>query len=162
LPSSVYFARGCLKNMDLPERFEESVSADAFENTGDARIMSSNLLVHYNIWGGLPAKPRAKCFIEMLNQYKPDVIGVQELCDGWYCCVNRNLPDGYKLLFPFSTGVFVRMTAMIYNSETLNLIDSGNFTYGKKNNPRLQPSVLCHMIISVICRIIIRCLQMLF
>ncbi|MDE6469478.1 MAG: hypothetical protein K2L19_00465 [Eubacterium sp.] len=138
IPYSVYSVRGRLNNGDLPENFEEEILADAFVNTADVRIMSSNLLVHYKSWGGLPAKPRANRFIEMLNAYKPDVIGVQELCDEWYCCINNNLPDGYKMLYPLSTGAFVRMTAIIYNSDALNLIDSGNFAYDQNDNPRLR------------------------
>lgn len=138
VPLSVYTARGNLKNTALPSGFHESLAADAFENTADVRIMSSNLLVHYESWGGLPAKPRASQYIEMLNAYKPDVIGIQELCDSWYCCVKSNLPDGYKMLYPFSTGAFVRMTAMVYNSNTLDLIESGNFAYEQKDNPRLR------------------------
>ncbi len=138
IPYSVYSVRGRLNSKDLPEDFEQNISSQAFENTADVRIMSSNLLVHYKSWGGLPAKPRANRFIAMLNAYKPDVIGVQELSDEWYCCIKNNLPDGYKMLFPVSTGVFVRMTAMLYNSDVLDLIDSGNFEYENKDNPRLR------------------------
>lgn len=138
IPFSVYTARGNLKNTDLPQDFKKDLSADAFENDADVRIMSSNLLVHYESWGGLPAKPRAKQYISMLDEYKPDVVGIQELCDSWYCCVKNNLPGGYKMLYPVSTGVFVRMTAMLYNSDTLELLDSGNFAYEQKDNPRLR------------------------
>lgn len=138
VPVSVYSARGSLRNMDLPPDFRESLAADAFENTADVRIMSSNLLVHYESWGGKPAKPRAIKYAEMLNTYKPDVIGIQELCDSWYCCVKNNLPEGYKMLYPFSTGAFVRMTAMVYNADTLDLIECGNFAYEEKDNPRLR------------------------
>lgn len=138
VPSIVYLVRGNISNIDLPEEFVNNTSEDAFDNMADVRIMSSNLLVHYESWGGLPAKPRAKQYIELLQAYKPDVVGVQELCDEWFCCINKNLPDGYKMLYPFSTGAFVRMTAIIYNSDTLDLIDSGNFAYEQGDNPRLR------------------------
>jgi len=138
VPSAVFLVRGNISNIDLPEKFINNASEDAFDNTADVRIMSSNLLVHYESWGGLPAKPRAKQYIELLQAYKPDVVGIQELCDEWFCCVNKNLPDGYKMLYPLSTGAFVRMTAMIYNSDTLDLIDSGNFAYEQGDNPRLR------------------------
>lgn len=136
--SVVYFSRGSLKNTVIPDEFSQGLAEKSFENTADIRIMSSNLLVHYDSWGGKPAKPRAKQFIKLVEAYKPDVIGVQELCDSWYCCVKHNLPDGYKMLYPFSTGAFVRMTAMIYNSNTLNLVESGNFAYEQGDNPRLR------------------------
>lgn len=138
VPLTIYTVRGSVSNIDLPQGFEEKLNENAFDNSADVRIMSSNLLVHYESWGGLPAKPRAKMYAEMLEVYKPDVIGVQELCDSWFCCVNNNLPKGYKMLYPLSTGAFVRMTAMIYNSDTLDLIDSGNFKYEQGDNPRLR------------------------
>lgn len=131
-------ARGNLKKVSLPYGFEEKLSTDVFDNTADVRIMSSNLLVHYESWGGLPAKPRSKQYVEILNSYKPDVVGIQELCDEWYCCVNNNLPEGYKMLYPFTTGAFVRMTAMLYNADTLDVVENGNFAYKEKDNPRLR------------------------
>lgn len=138
IPYTVYSVRGRLDHDDLPENFEQNILSQAFENAADVRIMSSNLLVHYKSWGGLPAKPRANRFIGMLNAYKPDVIGVQELSDEWYCCIKNNLPEGYKMLYPVSTGTFVRMTAMLYNADVLDLIDSGNFAYEINDNPRLR------------------------
>lgn len=138
VPFCVYSVRGNINSVELPQDFEEQLTADAFKNIADVRIMSSNLLVHYESWGGLPAKPRSRKYIEVLNSYKPDVVGMQELCDSWYCCVKKNLPDGYKMLYPLSTGAFVRMTAMVYNTDTLDLTDSGNFTYKQKDNPRLR------------------------
>lgn len=138
VPTAIYFIRGNYSSAALPDGFENSVSFDAFENTADARIMSTNLLVRYASWGGLPAKPRARQYIELLKAYSPDVVGIQEMCDSWYCLLKNNLPDNYKMLFPFSDGVFVRMTSMIYNSDTLTLIDSGNFKYSQGDNPRLR------------------------
>ena len=133
-----FLIRGSLRGTALPSGFEDTLAESAFDNTANVRIMSSNLLVHYKSWGGEPAKPRAKKYVEMLKQYKPDVIGVQEMCDSWYCLLQRNLPDGYKLLYPVSSGMLVRMTGLIYNSNTLDLIESGNFKYSQGDNPRLR------------------------
>ncbi|HJB75099.1 MAG TPA: hypothetical protein IAA37_05410 [Candidatus Eubacterium faecale] len=105
---------------------------------GEIRIMSSNLLVGYKSWGGLPVKPRAAMYVSLIQTVKPDVIGVQEMCDGWYCAIRNNLPKGYKMLYPFSTGVFVRMTAMIYNADRLDVVQSGQIKYKKGDNPRLR------------------------
>lgn len=138
VPTTVYLSRGDIRNIEIPNDFSQGLKENCFENTADVRIMSSNLLVHYDSWGGKPAKPRAKQYIELVERYKPDVVGIQEMCDSWYCCVKHNLPDGYKMLYPFSTGAFVRMTAMIYNSDTLNLIDKGSFAYEQGDNPRLR------------------------
>lgn len=138
VPTGIYLGRGSLRCVELSGEFTVSLKADAFENSANVRIMSSNLLVHYDSWGGLPAKPRAAEYTELLNEYKPDVIGVQELCDSWYCLLKNNLPDGYRMLYPLSTAAFVRMTAMVYNTDTLDLIDSGQFAYEQGDNPRLR------------------------
>lgn len=138
VPTAVFLIRGNNSGVQLPAGFEEELSAQAFENSADVRIMSSNLLVHYKSWGGTPAKPRAKQYTKMLELYSPDVVGIQEMSDSWYCLLQNNLPKKYKMLFPFSSGALVRMTAMIYNSETLSVVDSGNFKYKDCDNPRLR------------------------
>lgn len=140
----VFLVRGNIKNEKLPEGFDEETTQIAFEKTGTTRIMSSNLLVHYESWGGKPAKPRAKMYLNLLEKYKPDVVGLQEMSDSWYCCLMNNLPEGYKMINPFSTGAFVRMTAMIYNSNTLEVLDSGEFAYSECENPRLRRVVWAH------------------
>lgn len=138
VPTGIYLVRGNYSSAQLPSGFEEELEAKAFDNSADVRIMSSNLLVNYKSWGGTPAKPRAKQFVKMTEAYAPDVIGMQEMSDGWYCLLRNNLPKNYKMLFPLTTGAFVRMTALVYNSDTLKLIDSGNFKYENGDNPRLR------------------------
>lgn len=138
VPTAVYLVRGSYKGYEPSQDFYDSLKENAFENESDVRIMSSNLLVHYESWGGWPAKPRAAEYTALINEYKPDVIGIQELCDSWYCLLKNNMPDGYKMLYPVTTGAFVRMTAMVYNADRLTLVDSGNFAYEQGDNPRLR------------------------
>lgn len=138
VPTAVYLIGGDYSSTSLPDGFDSMLESDAFDNTADVRIMSSNLLVHYASWGGLPAKPRAKRFVRLIESYSPDVICVQEMCDSWYRLLSRNLPSGYKILYPFSNAVLVRMTAIIYNSDVLTLIDSGNVKYSQGDNARLR------------------------
>lgn len=135
--TAVYNEKGDLSEVQLPIDFESRLSDNAFEKTGEIRIMSSNLLVDYESWGGTPAKPRAKEYLELINAYKPDVIGVQEFCEGWFCAVNHNLPDGYKVVNSITTGLMFRMSAMIYNSDTMKLIESDSFAY-EMGDPRLR------------------------
>ncbi len=142
VPTVVFKVRGTISGSDLPHGFEDALAQDVSPaEDGIVRIMSANLLVGYESWGGLPVKPRAKMFESVLETVKPDVVGLQEMCDGWYCAVKNNLPKGYKMLFPVSTGVFVRMTAMIYNSETLELVEGGQLKYENGDNPRLRRAV---------------------
>ncbi|MCC8016576.1 MAG: hypothetical protein LIO43_04245 [Clostridiales bacterium] len=138
VPFSVYYFRGDIKDEELPVNFEEMLAASVPDKQSNLRIMTSNLLVHYKSCGGVPAKPRAKMFVQMLKSVQPDVVGIQELSDEWYCCVKENLPAGYKLLYPVSTGIFVRMTAMIYNSNSVSLIEKGQMKYKNGDNPRLR------------------------
>ena len=104
VPTAIFFIRGNNSGVQLPAGFEEELSAQAFENSADVRIMLSNLLVHYKSWGGTPAKPRAKQYTKMLELYSPDVVGIQEMSDSWYCLLRNNLPKKYKMLFSFSSG----------------------------------------------------------
>lgn len=135
------YTRGYIKNEELTPEFSAALQqVEAPKNPQEVRIMSSNLLVHYKSWGGTDARPRAKMFFEMLNTYAPDVVGLQEMSDQWYSCIMQN-KGSYKMLFPASTGVLVRMTSMIYNTETLNLIDKGQFAYEEGDNPRLRRAV---------------------
>ncbi|MGN0538479.1 MAG: hypothetical protein ACI4KI_01340 [Candidatus Fimenecus sp.] len=136
--AGVYFARGNLSGCEVSDDFKNGLSANASKaQNGEIRIMSANLLVGYKSWGGLPVKPRAMMFTELLAAYSPDVIGLQEVCDGWYCAL-RNMPDGYRLVYPISTGVFVNMTALAYNSNKLELLEKGKIVFHEGNNPRLR------------------------
>lgn len=98
VPTSVYLVRGNISNEKLPESFESELEKSYFQNNSDIRIMSSNLLVGYKSWGGKPVKPRAKQYVSLIEKFAPDVIGIQEMCDGWFCCIKHNLPKGYKML----------------------------------------------------------------
>lgn len=139
----VYLIRGDLSGQTLSDEFTAGLqTVDAsFSSQADVRIMSSNLLVNYKSWGGSPAKPRAQMYMALVDAYRPDVIGIQEMCDSWYCLLRRNLPDGYKMVYPVSSGVFVRMTALVYNSNTLTLLDNGQMVYTQATNPRVRRAV---------------------
>lgn len=123
-----------MSNVILPNDFEERLLDDAFENTADVRIMSSNVLVDYD-WGSEshpgenPVPPRAAMFFEMIEAYLPDVVGVQEQSKAWSAAFIQYLPDRYKLINPVSTYLDQKMTTLVYNSDTLDLVDSGDFKF---------------------------------
>ncbi len=104
----------------------------------DIRIMSANLLAHYKSRGGEEVKPRAKIFMEVIMAYKPDVMAVQEVCGDWMRCLSKNMPHDYVYVNGMSDAVHVNLTGLIYNSETLKLIDGGSFKYEQGDNPRLR------------------------
>lgn len=132
-------SRGDLSDYMVSEEFQESIgkaSAKRAKDT-DARIMSANLLVHYESWGGTDAHKRAKMFLQVLDTYQPDVVAVQEMSDQWYCCLMQNR-GSYKLLYPVRTGALVHMTGLLYNSNRVTLLDRGDVVYEQKDNVRLR------------------------
>ena len=135
-----YAVRGTLPEEAPNAAFIEGLAAD---NAGrrkddDTRIMSANLLVHYRSWGGSDAAPRAKQFIELLNKYQPDAAGLQEVSGQWFCLLDRNLPEGYRFVHRAATGLFARFTTIIYNENTLNLLESGSLRYDEGTDGRMR------------------------
>ena len=43
MPTAVFFIRGSERGIELSSGFEDEINANAFDNTADVRIMSSNL-----------------------------------------------------------------------------------------------------------------------
>lgn len=134
-----YFVRGNISKIELPADFSAGIEkADASrEASTDARIMSANLLVHYKSWGGTPAKPRAKMFWSVIDKYKPDVVGLQEVSDEWFSCLQQN-KGSYKIISSLETGITIKMTALMYNTDAVNLIEQGKLAYSQGDNPRLR------------------------
>lgn len=131
--------RGNYDDYILPNGFDEVISnADSARSSDSyARIMSANLLVNYESWGGTDARRRAKMFNAVLETYSPDVVAIQEMSDQWYCCITKN-SGSYKLVYPLSSGMLIHMTGLLYNSETVTLLDYGRMEYSQGDNPRLR------------------------
>lgn len=94
----------------------------------EIRVMTLNLLAHYTSWGGTPVTERSHIFFALRDIYSPDVFGVQEMCYDWYNEIAKN-KSSYKFVTPIKTAFPQKMTAIIYNSETLEVIDSGNKSF---------------------------------
>lgn len=131
--------RGDFDDYLVPEEFSESLEkADTVRGEQDyARIMTANLLVHYESWGGTDAHKRAKMFFQVLDTYAPDVVAVQEMSDQWYCCIMKN-KGSYRMLYPLTSGALLRMTALLYNSDTVTLLEQGQTVYSQRDNARLR------------------------
>ncbi len=131
--------RGDYDEYIIPNGFEESINqADTFRSDDTyARIMSSNLLANYESWGGTDAHKRAKMFSYILDAYKPDVVAVQEMSDQWYCCLTKNR-GSYRLVYPISSGAMFHMTGLLYNSDTVTLLDYGRMEYTQGDNKKLR------------------------
>ena len=94
----------------------------------EVRIMTLNLLAHYKSWGGKPVEERSDIFFSIRDGYLPDVLGLQEMCFDWYNEINKNKSE-YKFVAPLKTAFPQKMTAILYNSDTVELIDSGSITF---------------------------------
>lgn len=131
--------RGNIDEYTIPNEFEESIdSADTIRNgNAYARIMTANVLAHYESWGGTDARKRAKMFLSILDTYAPDVVAIQEMCDQWYCSLLKNAAN-YRLIYPVSTGAMARTTAIIYNANTVDLLDYGQYEYTKFDEKRVR------------------------
>ncbi len=131
--------RGNCDGYSLPQGFEESLqNADTTRNpSAYSRIMSANLLANYESWGGTDAHKRAKIFFKILDTYRPDVVAIQEMSNQWYCCITKN-KGSYQLIYPISSGILYHMTGLMYNSQTVTLLDYGRMEYTQGDDPRLR------------------------
>lgn len=128
-----------LKGQSLSSEFTKGIEqSGGFELTdgADIRIMSTNILVRYKGWGGTPVKSRALMFAEVLNKYKPDVAAIQEACSDWHKCIEKTVGDTYEFVQPRFDLFRTSLTTMIYNKNTLNLVDSGRVKYSQGDGPQ--------------------------
>ena len=112
-------------------KFNEQIKKDNLilsKEETEVRIMTLNLLAHYKSWGGKPVEERSDIFFSIRDGYLPDVLGLQEMCLDWYNEINKNKSE-YKFIAPLKTAFPQKMTAILYNSDTVELIDSGNITF---------------------------------
>ncbi len=90
--------------------------------TADITVMSWNIL--NPSWGGTPVSVRGEKFFDTLTEEAPDVIGLQEASSPWHEAF-ADLPAPYAMLCDTSNGDDDCMTMFLYNTDTLELIDSG-------------------------------------
>ncbi len=108
--------------------FDEQIKKDNLilnKSDNEIRIITLNLLAHYKSWGGKPVSERSYLFFSLRDGYSPDILALQEMCSDWYNEINKN-KNNYRFISPLKTAFPQKMTAILYNTETLELIDSGN------------------------------------
>lgn len=91
-------------------------------STADIKVMSWNLL--NPAWGGGPAELRSEPFLLTVKEEHPDVLGVQEAASTWHTEFEA-LPDNYVPVNSAREGGKAMMTAFLYNTDTLTLLDNG-------------------------------------
>lgn len=129
-----------LSGYAYPEGLEEALASHDFSRAqgSDVRVASFNMLVHMESWGGTPVPPRAKTFLKVLDEVKPDVIAAQEMSSDWYKVLGENMGDEYVILEPKIDVLNKNKTPIVYNTDTLLLIESGYTAYsvGDENGCR--------------------------
>lgn len=92
----------------------------------DLRIITYNLLTEK--WGGTETSARAEYFGAFLDVYKPDIVGVQEVCDKW----RKYMPDrigNYKLIGTVRKDGGQSYSAIVYDSSKYEVLAQGVETY---------------------------------
>lgn len=92
----------------------------------DLRIVTYNILTEK--WGGTETSARAEYFGAFLDIYKPDIVGVQEVCDKW----RKYMPDcigNYKLIGTVRKDGGESYSAIVYDTTKYDVIDQGVETY---------------------------------
>lgn len=107
---------------------------------GSLRVMSFNLLAEYSGFGGDEVSPRAARFLNVRNELLPDVICLQEESFKWFCCLEKNRGD-YRHLRPVTSFLRMKMTTVVYNSQTVKLLKSGELEYENGDDMRTRRAV---------------------
>ena len=116
-----------IKGDVLSDRFKDP---SALAKDTDIRVMSFNVLCE--LYNDKPAiAGRDEGVASTIINYLPDVVGLQEMSPNWHIALSDML-DGspYKTICKknnLSSGVYsnINFTPLLYNSDTVELIDSG-------------------------------------
>lgn len=102
----------------------------------DIRIMTYNLLADGIWFKGSPAYTRADGVCRIINETKPDVVGLQEAGRNWRKCIRDNTE--YTFICPIETEIQDAMTCIIYNTGNLILLKSGEQALKHGKDTRLR------------------------
>lgn len=112
------------------------------KNPTDTRIMTYNILADSKGFEGTDARTRAHGVLEIFKNFSPDVIGLQETSRKWFALILNN--TNYRFISPVKSGALGLMTTVIYNPETVTLLDYGNKAFTVKSNFTLRRMVWGH------------------
>ena len=114
----------------------------SFAEGADIRGMSCNMLAEWENYGGgdAPLVERKEVFFSMLDVYKPDVLGLQEVSPGWYASfVDYRDWDKWHILKYQSPIVDDNVySTVMFRSDRFELLDEGMHYYSKFNNRRCR------------------------
>lgn len=103
------------------------------------RIMTYNLLADSIGFDGTTAYKRADGVCRLINEIKPDIIGLQETSRNWRMSIRDNTE--YVFLHSALTDIQDSMTCIIYNPQSLTLLKSGEYVFNYGSDSRLRKMV---------------------
>ncbi|MBO7376066.1 MAG: hypothetical protein J6V01_03080 [Clostridia bacterium] len=109
---------------------EDSEGMPRAEGT-DLRIISFNILTEK--WGGDATSPRAELLGVMLENYRPDAIGIQEVCEIWHRMIPYYCGD-YKHICTTRPDGVTNYSTILYDSTKYDVVDSGVIPYSMTAN----------------------------
>ncbi len=90
--------------------------------------MTQNLRVDVNDGAENDVLYRSERFVKLVEQYQPDVVGMQEYTSGWDFMLSDFLESGkYKIVFQYRSETDQEATPVLYNAEKLELVDTQFF-----------------------------------
>lgn len=105
------------------------------------RVMSYNVLHPgrgYNSTGvEKPVKDRSPAFLALIEKYAPDVIGLQEAHNDWHSAIYQNLVEDGPYEQTCNGDINFLRTTLVYNDETLELLESEVLYIESKSDMRI-------------------------
>lgn len=103
----------------------------------DIRVMSFNLLAE--LWNDKPPiEGRDTAAMAVVRAFAPDVLGIQEVSDGWHTHLAPLLSDGYAMTDRNIPDGRTNYSTLVYNTKTLKLLEHGVNVYSQGNDPKLR------------------------
>lgn len=98
--------------------------------TGDYRIMTYNILADYEGWGhddSIPqsAEIRKEIVSGIIKEYRPDVVALQEVTDGWRTALPALIESDYDYVHISLDNGKANACPLIYNKNRLTVVESG-------------------------------------
>ena len=103
----------------------------------DIRIMSFNLLTE--LWDlKLPIAGRDVIANDLIRNYSPDVVGLQEVSDGWHATLAKLFGSDYKITDTKNGQGRTNFSTLAYNTAKTKMLDHGVTVFSKGNDTRLR------------------------
>lgn len=109
----------------------------ALAEGADLRVMSFN--IQAEMWNDMPPiAGRDLKLATVLYCYSPDVVGLQEVTADWYRAIDSLMSGTYEFAVRRIPAGGVDYSTLLYNTERVELLESGCEVYSLGNDPKLR------------------------